>query len=289
MKNVLFSFFCIIAFFHLQAQLEVTEIGALPEAVSNNAVCEGYVNGIPYLFSFSGIDTSKVYSGIHLKSFRYNITTGQSEQIGDLPDNNGKIAAGASRIGNIIYIAGGYHVAANGSETSSAKMHRYDINNNVFLTDGADIPVATDDHVQAVWRDSLIYLITGWSNTGNIPDVQIYNPTTDTWLVGTPTPNNHQYKSFGASGTILDDTIFYFGGAASSAGFGIQNQVRKGVINPIDPTDITWSIDTPEIAIVGYRMACTSVKTLFRVQYDSKNLPTWLVVTVLLIKTRFHN
>jgi len=41
------------------AQLSVTEVGFLPEPVSNNAQCEGFVNGVPYLYSFGGIDITK--------------------------------------------------------------------------------------------------------------------------------------------------------------------------------------------------------------------------------------
>lgn len=247
-----------MAFTAINAQIIVTEVGTLPEKVSNNAVCEGFVNNVPHLFSFGGIDSTKLYSGVHLKSYRYNIQTGISNQIADLPDTRGKIGIGASRIGNIIYIAGGYQVFQNGSEISSNKMHRYDVDNDVYLADGANIPVATDDHVQAVWRDSLIYLITGWSNSGNIPNTQIYNPATDTWVAGTSVPNSSSYKSFGASGTIVNDTIFYFGGANSSSGaFNIQNQLRKGVINPNDPTQISWSISTPNPIINGYRTAST--------------------------------
>jgi len=62
----------------------------------------------------------------------------------------GKIACSASRVDDIIYIIGGYHVAANGSEISSVKVHRYDIINNTFLSDGADIPVPIDDQSQVV-------------------------------------------------------------------------------------------------------------------------------------------
>jgi len=238
--------------------LTVTEVGTLPEAVSNNAVTEGFIGRTPYLFSFGGIDNTKLNSGIHLRSYRYNINTNTAEQIPDLPDTMGKIAAAASRIDNIIYISGGYYVFPDTSETSSNKMHRYDIENNVFLTDGTDIPVATDDHVQAVWRNKLIYLITGWSNTANIPDVQIYDPIENIWLTGTSVPED-DYRSFGASGTIIGDTIYYFGGATSNQGFGIQNQLRIGKINPENPTDITWSIQTPNTNINGYRMAATSI------------------------------
>ena len=248
------------------AQLTVQQIGLLPEKVSNNAVCEGFINGRPYLFSFGGIDTSLNASGIHLKCFGYDILADSGFTLPDLPDTLGKIASAAHRIENIIYVSGGYHVFSSGGEKSSSRLHRFDLNNLVFLPDAADIPTPVDDHVQAVWRDSLLFIITGWSETANIPDVQIYNPTTNQWSTGTSVPNQHTYKSFGSSGTIIGDTIFYFGGASSGSGFPIQNQVRIGIINPQDATDIDWSFVVPDAAIVGYRMACTSVK----------NQPHWI-------------
>ncbi|MEM8909289.1 MAG: hypothetical protein AAGD05_15695, partial [Bacteroidota bacterium] len=247
---------------------EITEVGLLPEAVSNNAVVEGFINGVPYLYSFSGIDASKNSAGIHLKSWRYNTQTGESMSLPDLPDTMGKIAAGASRIGDIIYIMGGYYVFENGNELTSEKVHRYDILNNTYLSDGAPIPVPVDDQVQVVWRDSLIFLVTGWRNTTNVPDVQIYNPSTDEWQVGTSVPNNFNYTSFGASGAIIGDTIFYFGGAAAifpvGNPFPIQSWLRKGVINPDDPTSINWSLSQFDPNVNGYRAGATTVgSTIF--------------------------
>jgi len=259
MRINIFLILAIFSYSISQAQFVVEEVGTLPERVSNNAVSEGFIDGVPYLFSFAGIDSTKKFSGIHLKSYRYNIETGESERIADLPDDLGKIGVGATRIGNIIYIAGGYNVFANESEKTTSKMHRYDIENNQFLTDAAEIPVPTDDHVQAVWRDSLIYLITGWKDFGNIPNVQIYNPAADEWSVGTSVPNLDTYKSFGASGVIVDDKIYYFGGARSTGSFGVQNNLRIGTINPEQPTEIEWEIVIPDFQIGGYRMAATSV------------------------------
>ena len=256
MKKIFFSSLLYISSI-VTAQVTITEIGELPKRTSNNVVCEGFIGGAPYLYSFGGIDSTKLFSGIHLESFRYNVNTEQVMTLPQLPDTLGKIAMGISRIDDIIYITGGYHVYADGSEKSSDKVHRFDVTTNSFLSDGNPIPVATDDHVQAVWRDSLIYLITGWSDVGNIPDVQIYNPTEDSWLVGTDVPNS-SYRSFGASGAIVGDTIYYFGGAYSSTGFNIQNKLRKGVINPNNPTEISWSISTPDAGINGYRMAATT-------------------------------
>lgn len=244
----------------IQAQSwQITPLPNMPESVTNNAVCEGFIGDTAFVFTFGGLDSTKIYSGIHQRSHRYNTITQVWSSIPDLPDNSGKIASGASRIGDIIYIIAGYHVLANGNEISSKKIHRYQISTNTFLTDGADIPKAIDDHVQAVWKDSLIYVITGWSNSTNVPNVQIYNPSLDTWTQGNYLPSS-SYKSFGASGTIIGDTIYYFGGARIANNFPIQKDLRMGVIDVNNPSQISWSSNIPDQNIAGYRMASTSVK-----------------------------
>ena len=254
---ILFLFFPSITY--SQTGWTWTELKSMPERISNNAVTQGVdESGNVNVYSFSGIDSTKLYSGINLKSYRYNVTTALWEIITSLPDGQGKIAAGASTIKNKIYIVGGYHVNANGSEVSSTKVHVYDPITNTYLLDGADIPVAIDDHVQAVWRDSLIYVVTGWSNNNNVPDVQIYDPANDNWLVGTATPNITQYKMFGASGVIIGDTIYYNGGVTSGFSFNATSYLRMGVIDPIDPTIITWSQLQDNPGGNGYRMAAAN-------------------------------
>lgn len=236
---------------------QITPLTGAPEKVTNNAVAEGFVNGVPYIYTFGGLDSTKLYSGMHLRSYRYNTMTNVWDTIAALPDTLGKIAAGANRVKDKIYIIGGYHVYANGGEASSNKVHIYDINSNTYLADGTNIPIAIDDQVQAVWRDSLIYVITGWSNTGNVSAVQIYNPSTDTWQAGTGVGNNNTFRSFGASGAIVGDTIYYFGGASMAGSFNIQTYFRRGLINPNNPTQINWSSFT-WMGMNGYRMAATT-------------------------------
>lgn len=238
----------------------------MPEPVANNAVCEGItVNGERFVYSFAGIDSSKSSSGIHLKSWRYSLTNNQWESIADLPDTLGKVAAGASFVKGVAYIIGGYHVFSNGNEVSSRRTHRYDCSSNSFLADGADIPVAIDDHVQAVWKDSLIYVVTGWRNTTNVINVQIYNPSTDSWMAGTSLPNNNTYKSFGASGVIDGNRIYYFGGASLGLNFPIQPFLRIGEIDPTNPQNITWSDSTFGTDTALYRAAAIML-----------NHPTWI-------------
>ncbi|MFD1552398.1 hypothetical protein DNU06_10800 [Putridiphycobacter roseus] len=244
----------------VQSQVVANVVGQLPFPVANNAVCEGFLGNVPYMFSFAGIDSTKSQVGIHLKSFRYNTVDNTSMTLPNLPDTMGKIGCAANRIGNIIYITGGYYVLPNLNEVSSNKMHRFDINANAFLSDGPNLPEATDDHVQVVWRDSLLILITGWQNSGNISNVQIFDPSLNTWQVGTPVPSNNLYRSFGSSGVVLNNTIYYFGGASSGAGFNAQNVLRKGVIDHLNPTQITWTNSTLfPTQVTKYRSAATTV------------------------------
>jgi hypothetical protein len=144
----------------------------------------------------------------------------------------------------VVYVIGGYHVFANGNEISSNKVHRLDVNTNTFISDGAPIPFAIDDQVQAVWRDSLIYVVTGWSNTASVAKVQIYNASANTWSAANDLPATNFYNVFGASGAIVDDTIYYFGGASMGTSFPAVNILRKGIINPANPTQVTWSYQT---------------------------------------------
>lgn len=230
----------------------------MPEPVSNNAVIEGFQNEKAFVYSFGGIDESKSHDGIHLKSFRLDVENQTWESIDPLPDDMGKIAAGASVIGDTIYIIGGYHVFPNGSELSSNKVHRFSISQNIFLSDGADIPIPIDDHVQCVYKDRYIYIVTGWSQVTNVPDVQIYDIKNDSWIVGTSVPDNNVYKSFGASGAILNDTLYYFGGAAISGSFNIQNAARKTPLTMDNPAELFW--EHAFYQEVGYRMACVSTE-----------------------------
>jgi Secretion system C-terminal sorting domain len=234
----------------------IAEEITMPEAVTNAANTEGPVGDSACVYVFGGLDSTKLYSGIHRRSYRYNTVSKQWLRLPDLPDTLGKIAAAASFVKGKIYHIGGYHVYANSDEKSSNRVHRFDCQANTYINDGKSVPIPIDDHVQAVWRDSLIYIISGWSNVGNVANVQIYNPATDTWLMGNPTPNTNTYKSFGASGVVFKDTIFYLGGASMGSNFPAQTVLRKGIINPANPTEITWSSQTID---KGYRSAATIV------------------------------
>jgi hypothetical protein len=236
-----------------------TTLPPMPEPVSNNAVTSAYSSDTLCIYSFSGIDTSKSPNGIHNKCFKYNTITQQWSQLPDLPQGLTRIAAGASTINNKIYIIGGYHVFENFNEESLNDVHVFDPETNTFLSDATPIPTPIDDHVQAVWRDSLIFVITGWSQNTNVANVQIFNPALNEWTAGTPVPNNNFYKAFGASGDFVGDTIYYNGGAVIGASFPGTAQLRKGIVNPDNPNEIEWSVEEENPGSKGYRMGSISL------------------------------
>jgi hypothetical protein len=225
----------------------------MPEPVSNNAVTSGYFGDTLCVYSFSGIDETLSPSGIHLKSFRYNTETDLWYQLQDVPDTMGFIAAGATYLIGKIYLIGGYHVNENFSEVSSNQVHVYDTQNDLWLSDAENIPVAIDDHVQVLWQDSLIYVVTGWSNNGNVPNVQIFNPELNEWIEGTNVPNSGSWKAFGASGEIVGNRIYYHGGVNGTFAFNANSRLRAGQIDPENPGIIDWELleDSPEAD--GYR------------------------------------
>jgi len=233
-----------------------TQMADMPVPVANNAVSHGSMGGNTYVYSFGGIDTTKVYSGINKRAFRYDVTNDVWDEIDTLPVVLPLIASSANTVKNKIYIIGGYHVYAGGNETSSDEVIIYNPETNTYEPNGTPIPIPIDDQTQCVWRDSLIYVVTGWSNSGNVPDVQIYNPALDQWSVGTSVPNDNNYRCFGSSGYIIGDTIFYHGGAAGFS-FGAKKQLRKGVINPNNPTEIVWSQEEDAVKN-NYRSACVA-------------------------------
>ena len=265
MKGILFILPVLLSklCFSQDISFSVSSLPSMPEPVANNAVTSAYSGDTLCVYSFCGIDSTKTPAGIHLKAWRYNTVSEVWSQLPDVPDatGNGKIAAGASTVDNKIYLIGGYYVADNFSEESSNDVHVFNPETNSWEADGAPIPVPIDDHVQAVWNGTHIYVITGWSDNQNVANVQIYTPVNDLWLEGTSTPDNSDYKVFGGSGDILGNTIYYHGGVRSSFGFFPTAEVRKGVINPENPLEIEWEILGDSELGTTYRAAAISIPT----------------------------
>ena len=234
-------------------------LAPMPLAVSNNAVANVTIDGKDYIYSFGGIDNSKIYSGISLRSFRYSVNDNMWEEIDPLPDTMPKIAAAASVVKGKVYIIGGYYVFPDGHEKSSYKVHVFDPVRNEFLVDAEDLLTPIDDQVQAVWNDSLIYVASGWSDSLNVNLVQVYKPGGH-WHYATSMPDEPGFKVFGSSGIIIGDNLYFAGGAGNGreARFPVQPSVKVGHINPSNPLEITWEIYKDSLANV-YRPAAVNI------------------------------
>jgi hypothetical protein len=258
MMKIISGFIALILLqYTAKAQFHLEPLNPLPEPLSNGAIEFGKINQDEFVYIWGSLDSTRSSSGIHQRGYKLNLNSNSWAPLPDLPDTTGKLALSASRIGDIIYVVGGYHVLSNGNEVSSNKVHRFSVSQNAFLSDASPIPVAIDDQVQTIYRDSLIYVITGWSNTGNVGDVQVYNPQTNTWNAATPVPVVGGFRAFGSSGCIVGDTIYYFGGASSSGiNFPASNRLCKGYINPENPLEIAWESSIPDSNLRRYRSAC---------------------------------
>jgi len=97
--------------------------------------------------------------------------------------------------------------------------------------------------------------VSGWHDTGNVAQVQVYDPAKDEWNTATPIPGT---PVFGHTGSIVGDEIVYVDGArVNSAGlrFTIEQSSWLGLIDTLDPTKITWRRMEPHPGPSLYRAA----------------------------------
>ncbi|MGM0478471.1 MAG: Kelch repeat-containing protein [Bacteroidota bacterium] len=223
---------------------EWSQLKAMPVATAQNAVSSVQIEGEKYIYSFGGISDSLKIDDIHQRVFCYDVANDWWSERFPVGDTLGKIGAAASTVNGKIYIMGGHHLEEDTTVVCSDKNHVYNPFIDTFEVDAAALPIPVTDHAQAVWRDSLIFNLGGWSNGMSIADVQIFNPSFNSWQQGTPVGTDSIDQVFGGAAYILKDTIYYVGGVGqSSQGFFETNLLRKGVIDPNDPTQIDWQDD----------------------------------------------
>lgn len=234
---------------------------ALPVPVANNAVAAATIDGRPHLFSFLGLEFGRDYRAITARAFALDLTTGRWAALLDVPGPVGRLASTAQAIGPRVFVIGGYEVAADGKETTSPATDIYSMAERRY-TRGADAPVPLDDTVSGVWRDRLIYLVSGWSTDRTVTTVQAYDPDADRWMAATPIPGT---PVFGHAGGLVDDTIVYCGGAkmlgAVTPKYGISADCYRGDINPADPRVISWRAIASPPGPPRYRAAAGPVRT----------------------------
>ena len=212
---------------------------ALPAPVTNNAVAGVITSEGPAVVSFLGLDRTRLWSGVGSRTYLWMTGSDRWRELPPVP-GPGRLAGTAQAIGGRIYLFGGYTVAEDGAEKSVPAVDVLDPLAREWSR-VADIPVPTDDAVSGVWRDSLVYLVSGWHDTDNIAEVQVYDPARDRWAAATPIPGA---PVFGHAGGISGNTIVYVDGVRVDRDprrFSIETSSWRGDIDPGDPTRIEWS------------------------------------------------
>jgi N-acetylneuraminic acid mutarotase len=114
-----------------------------------------------------------------------------------------------------------------------------------------------DDSVAGVYRDRYIFLVSGWSKTEAVNDVQVYDSQKNTWVKATAIPGT---PVFGHAGALVGDTIVYVDGAHKNpAGdkpkFVAADECWMGKIDHHDLTKIQWSKLPSHPGTARYRIA----------------------------------
>ncbi len=233
----------------------------LPVSTTNNAVACAKTGSDTIIYSLMGLGRSKRFDAITPNCFSIKINENHWSPLPPVPDL-GRIAATAQAVGSRVFLFGGYTVGANADEHTSPSVNIFDIAQSRW-TRGADIPVPVDDSVSAVYQNQFIFLVSGWSETRNVSNVQIYDTESDTWSQATPIPGK---SVFGHFGCIIGNSLFYFDGVNDSEGtFKTSNSCWRGEISPQDHDSVAWSMLPPHPELPRYRSACNADEVRNRV------------------------
>ncbi len=234
------------------------EIPPLPVPHANNAVAAVKLHDQVHLFSFAGLKAGKTWRDTSREAYMFVEGRDAWERLPDLPVAVGRLAATAQAVGQRVFYFGGYTVAEDGSEVSTPESFVYNPFDRTYERI-ADMPVSTDDAVSFVYADRYIYLVSGWHNTGNIRDVQVYDTLQTRWFKATDYPGTPVFGHAGGivgNQFVIADGVGIFGTREEGdRRFETVNEGWMGTIDPDDPSKVTYR-RLPQLPGRGnYRMA----------------------------------
>jgi N-acetylneuraminic acid mutarotase len=268
MRNLLRLLLCLFLCASIQAADE-PKLSPLPAPVSNNAVALAQNGNDVQVFSFMGIGPKKTWDAVTNRAYRLDFKTGKWTEVRPVPGVAGRLAASAVALHEQVFIFGGYVVDRQGGENTLPDLNVYVPAQNRYYR-GADIPTPVDDSVIGVYRDRYIYLISGWSKTDAVPNVQVYDTDKDKWMQATPIPGT---PVFGHAGGIVGDTIVYADGATrNTAGtapkYVASSECWMGKIDKHDVTAIEWKKLSAHPGNARYRIAAGSAEKGNRIYFS---------------------
>jgi len=194
------------------------------------------------VYTFFGLGPGKTNNDIMRDVHALDLKSGQWRKVGDIPVQQGRLASVALTVAGKMYVLGGYTVAPDGMEVSTPEVLQFIPDGSNFATETL-MPIPVDDTVAMTWRDRWIVLVSGWHDTANVSDVQIYDTQTRQWIKGTPWPDK---PVFGHAGGLVDDTMVICDGVTAEKKpdgkntFAISNACWQGALDANHIGKIDW-------------------------------------------------
>jgi len=227
----------------------------LPVPLTNNAVVAVKVAGQTLVYSFMGLDSSKKPDAVKNSAYALNLKYNKWTTIRSV-QGSGRLGASAAAVGEEVFVIGGFVPDKSGLQAIVADVSVYSPLALRWYR-GPDLLTPVRDAVAAEYRERYVYVVGGFSKSGPINDVQVYDTVTKEWSKATAYPGA---AVFGHAGTIVGDTIIYVDGAkASPATQGLRyvasDECWMGKIDRKDPRKITWSKLPGHPGTARYRIA----------------------------------
>lgn len=175
----------------------------------------------------------------------------------------GRLGSHAAVIDERIHVIGGYTVAEDHSERSTPGIYRLEFDPDPGWNRVAIMPVPVDDAVALVHADRFLYLVSGWSDTGNVNLVQVWDSQEDVWRQAEPWPGA---PVFGHAGGLVADTFVICGGARieypadGPRRFPESDECWQGTIRPDDRYRLDWKPLPPMPGGARYRAAAAGLE-----------------------------
>lgn len=241
----------------------------LPIVVTGNAVAAQKIDKKTLLFSFMGVGQKGTWDAVTNRAFALDIDTGQWTEQKPVPGPAGRVDAAAIAARDVVYLLGGFTVAAQGEQTSVRSVEMLMPSRGIWYR-GQDMPTALDNTVLGVFKDRFIYTIGGRSQGNPVQNVQIYDAEADKWSEATPLAGA---GVFGHAGGIVDDTIIYVDGAQlNPAGgrprYAVATDSWMGKIDHKNPARIQWTKLPPHPGSAHYQIASAASDRDHRIYFS---------------------
>jgi N-acetylneuraminic acid mutarotase len=120
---------------------------------------------------------------------------------------------GAGRVGDYIYISGGWNFETDSDDWRdiSPRMYAYDWRRDLVAVRKADMPLATGQGVSGVINGKLYVLAGKCAGQELCRNFYRYNPATNSWSTLPPAPTSHR----NGAGIVLGGKFYVAGGGAS--------------------------------------------------------------------------